>query len=299
MKPIHYGALLALGAIWGASFLFIHIAAPYFGPLALMSARVMIAAVILLSYAALMRSLPDFRHNWHRFLVVGTLNAAMPFSLIAFSELTLTSSLAAILNSTTPLFTALVAAVWIGEQLTWRKLLGIFLGMTGVVILVGGSALEINAELIVAALASLTAALCYGLGTVYASRNFGGGKPLHNAIGQLLGASAALLIPAGATLPQEAPPTNAVLALLALAVISTSVAYLIYFFLLNNVGPTRTATVTFLVPVFGTLWGALFLGDAITPGMLLGMVIILGSVRLVISARGKTRPTFAPHPAAK
>lgn len=285
MKPIHYAALVLLGAIWGSSFLLIRIAAPQLGPLVLMGGRVTVAAIALVTYAALLRKLPDFRANWGKYLFVGTMNAALPFSLIAWSELTLTSSLAAIINSTTPLFTALVAAMWIGEVLTGRKILGIILGMIGVSILVGGSALEFNAELVAAALASLLAALCYGIGTVFASRHFTGNAPMHNAIGQLLGATAVLAIPATVTLPQATFTTGAVLSLLGLALVATAFAYQLYFYLLNNVGPTRTATVTFLVPVFGTLWGVLFLQEQFTPGMLVGMAVVLTSVGLVTGVR--------------
>jgi drug/metabolite transporter (DMT)-like permease len=154
---------------------------------------------------------------------------------------------------------------------------------------VGGSALQVTPTLIVAALASLAAAFCYGLGTVYASEHFRETPILTTSIGQLLGAGVLLLIPSLAAVPQTVPPVDALLALLALAFLSTSFAYLLYFYLVNHIGPTRTITVTFLVPVFGTLWGVLFLQEVFTGGMLLGMVVILGSVGLVTGA-GQTAP---------
>ncbi len=298
MKPIHYVALVLLGAIWGSSFLLIRIAVPQLGPLVLMGGRVSLAAVALLLYAGLLGKLPNVRANWGKYLFVGTMNAALPFSLIAWSELTLTSSLAAIINSTTPLFTALVAALWVNEALTGRKIMGIVLGMIGVSILVGGSALEVDAMLILAALASLAAALCYGIGTVFASRYFTGNAPMHNAIGQLLGATAALSIPAAVTVPQANFTPGALLAMVALALVATAFAYQLYFYLLNNVGPTRTATVTFLVPVFGTLWGVIFLQEQFTPGMLLGLAVVLTSVGLVTGARFRKQFTRKHKPAA-
>lgn len=285
MKPIYLGALTLLGSIWGASFIFIHVAVVSFGPIPLMWGRVAIAAVALTMLGIMTKSIPNFRHYWRQFLIVGTINAAIPFTLIAWSELTLSASLASILNSTTPLFTAMIAAVWIGETLTWRKILGVVLGIIGVAILVGGSALTLTGSLVWATLASLGAAALYGVGTVYASRNFIGLKPLETSIGQLFGATTVLLIPMLLTLPNEIPPMNAIGSLLALALVSTAFAYLLYFYLLMNVGPTRTATVTFLVPVFGTFWGVLFLGDTLTAGMLVGMAIVLSSVGLVISGR--------------
>jgi drug/metabolite transporter (DMT)-like permease len=295
MKPIHIGALVLLGAIWGASFLFIRIAAHDFGPLLLMFVRVILAGAILLGYAVMTKQAPDLRSRWREFLIVGALNSAIPFVLIAWSELTLSSSLAAIINSTTPLFTALIAAFWGSEELTWQKVVGVILGVVGVAVLVGGSTLELNQAVILAALASVGAAFFYGLGTNYASRHFGGMRPLHTPIGQLFGASVVLLIPAGAAIPETMPSTNAIIALLALVLVSTTFAYIIYFYLLNNVGPTRTASVTFLVPVFGTIWGIMFLDEAFNAGMLVGMAIILASVALVLGARySKAKPIPKP-----
>jgi drug/metabolite transporter (DMT)-like permease len=291
MKPIHFGALLLLGAIWGASFLFISAAVHDFGPLALMFVRVFVAGMVLLAYAAMLKNTPDWRKYWRIFLIVGLFNSALPFTLIAFSEETLSASLAAILNSTTPLFTAILAAFWGRESLSPQKLLGVVLGIIGVTILVGGSPIPTNNDFFVAVLASLGAAFCYGIGTVYASRNLSGKiSGLHASIGQLLGAAVLLTIPAATTIPSVMPSTNAMLALLALTLVSTSFAYLIYFFLLQNVGPTRTASVTFLVPVFGSLWGVLFMNDAFNWWMLLGMLIIFTSVGLVMGLKfGKAK----------
>lgn len=170
MKPIHYGALLILGAVWGASFLFIGVAVPEFGPLRLMFIRVLLAGLILLGVARLtlrqtsLRDTLRLRENWRKYLIVGLLNSALPFTLIAFSELRLSVSLAAILNSTTPLFTALVAAAWGSEQLTGRKIVGVLLGVIGVGVLVGGAPLTLDQGILMAVLASLLAALFYGMG---------------------------------------------------------------------------------------------------------------------------------------
>jgi drug/metabolite transporter (DMT)-like permease len=285
MKPIHIGALVLLGSIWGASFLFIRVAAHEFGPLALMFTRVIVAGLVLLAYSAFLRQTPNLRSRWKEFVILGALNSAIPFVLIAFSELTLNASLAAIINSTTPLFTAVIAALIGSEQLTWQKIAGAVLGVVGVSILVGGSPLEMNSQVIIAALASVGAALFYGLGTNYASRYFTGMRPIETSIGQMLGASAVLLIPAGATIPAQVPSTGAIVAFLALALLSTSFAYLLYFYLINNVGPTRTASVTFLVPVFGSIWGIMFLKEPFSAGMLVGAAIILASVGLVLSSK--------------
>ena len=294
MKPIHYAALLLLGSIWGASFLFIGLAVHEFGPLLLMFLRVLGAGLVLVGLAQWRQRQQksetglNWRTNWRTYLVVGLLNSALPFTLIACSELSITASLAAVFNSTTPLFAVLIAAVWRNEPLTRRKLLGGFLGVVGVSILTGGGPLAVNAELIVAVLASLAAALCYGAGTVYAAKNLKGLTPIYASIAQLLSAAVLLAIPAVLAIPTTMPSPTAIIALLALTLLSTSFAYLLYFFLLQNVGSTRTASVTFLVPVFGTIWGIAFLQDPFNLGMLLGMGVILASVGLVTG--GQPRP---------
>ncbi|MBP8948431.1 MAG: DMT family transporter [Candidatus Promineofilum sp.] len=291
MKPIHYGALLLLGAVWGASFLFIGVAAPEFGPLSLMFARVLVAGLLMLGVAILtqrgdgLRATLRLRQNWRTYLIVGLFNSALPFTLIAFSELRLTASLAAILNSTTPLFTALVAAVWGSERLTGRKVWGVVLGVVGVAVLVGGAPLAINGAIVLAVLASLLAALSYGTGTVYAARHITGLPAATASTVQLLGAAVILAAPGALALPAERPSSAAVGALAALILLSTTFAYLLYFFLLKNIGPTRTASVTFLVPVFGSVWAILFLREPFSVWMLLGMAIILTSVGLVTSRR--------------
>jgi len=301
MKPIHYGALLLLGAVWGASFLFIGIAVPEFGPLPMMLARVLIAGLLLLAFAyftqrgAGLRTTLRLREKWRTYLVVGLLNSALPFTLIAFSELRLTASLAAILNSTTPLFTALVAAAWGSERLTGRKMWGVLLGVVGVAVLVGGAPLDVNRAIVVAVLASLLAALCYGLGTVYAARHITGLPGSYASTVQLLGAAVVLAGPGLLTWPAAPPSPAAIGALAALILVSTTFAYLLYFFLLRNVGPTRTASVTLLVPVFGTLWSILFLREPFNAGMLLGMGIILTSVSLVTARRPEPDGPPAAH----
>lgn len=296
MKAIHIVAMILLGAIWGASFLFIREAAHDFGPVVLMFLRVLLAGLVLVPIGyAMMKNRPanesvNLLSHWRAFLIMGALNSAIPFTLIAYSELTITASLASILNSLTPLCTALVAAAFVGEQLTGQKIIGAIMGIVGVAVLVGGSPLELNAEFLLAVAASIGAAVCYGLGTVYASRHIKGIPPIQASIGQLLGASAILALPSTVSIPATAPSMSAILSLTALVLVSTSFAYLIYFYLLSNIGPTRTASVTFLVPVFGTIWGILFLNEPSSIGMFAGMAIILLSVGLVIGVRFRKKP---------
>jgi drug/metabolite transporter (DMT)-like permease len=286
METRDLGALLLLGALWGASYMFIRVAVPALGPFALMGLRVALAASVLALYAALLvRDLPKFRSRWREFLIVGATNSAVPFTLIAAAEIELTASLAAILNSTTALFAAAVAAVWIGEALTMKKVFGLVMGLVGVAVLVGWDPIPLNSIVLLSVGAMLAASLSYAIGGVYVKRTFAGVPPLAMAIGQQAGAAVLLLPLAAVSLPEEAPPLPAALSALALTLLSTAVAYLLYFRLIENVGPTKTLTVTFLIPVFGLLFGVVLLGEPIGVGTLVGFGIILYSVALVTEVR--------------
>jgi drug/metabolite transporter (DMT)-like permease len=272
---------MLLGALWGGSFLFIRVAVPALGPFLLVESRVGLAAAALFLYALAAGSIPKIRGRWRSFLVLGFLNAAVPFSLISAAEIHLTASLAAILNATTVMFAAIVAAVWMGDALTARKAIGIVLGIVGVSVLVGWDPLPLNRAVLLAVAAMLLASLSYALGATYAKRSFSGVPPLGMAIGQLGGAAVLLLPLAVVSVPERAPSTVVTLSMLGLAFLSTAVAYLIYFRLIENVGPTSTLTVTLLVPVFGLLFGVLLLEEPFGFGTLAGLGSILTSVVLI------------------
>ena len=294
------GALVLLAALWGASYTFIRVAVPAFGPFTLMGLRVVLAASILALYAAaLAPGMPKLRSRWREFLIVGATNSAIPFSLIAAAEIELTASLAAILNSTTALFVAVVAAVWIGEALTIKKVFGLFMGLVGVAVLVGWDPIPLSGIVLLSVGAMLAASLSYAIGGVYVKRTFAGVPPLAMAIGQQAGAAFLLLPLAAVSFPQEAPPLPAALSALALTLLSTAVAYLLYFRLIENVGPTKTLTVTFLIPVFGLLFGVVLLGEPVGVGTLVGFGIILYSVALVTEVRLRGAKVEEDHPPSR
>src|SRR5215213_10700903 len=222
MRPRDFAALILLGALWGGSFLFIRVAVPALGPFLLVEWRVALAGVALFIYALALGRAPKIRTRWRSFAVLGFLNAALPFSLISAAEIYLTASLAAILNSTTVMFTAIVAAVWMGDVLTARKAIGIVLGIAGVTVLVGWDPLPLNGLVLLAVAAMLIASLSYALGATYAKRSFSGIPPLGMAIGQLCGAVALLLPLAVVSVPEEAPSTVEGLSMLGLAFLSTA-----------------------------------------------------------------------------
>lgn len=299
MKARDVGALGLLAALWGGSFLFMRLAAPTLGPIVVATARVGLAALALLAWAAAIGQHPRVWAGWRQFMVMGALNAALPFTLITAAELHLTAGLAAILNATTPLFAALVAAAWLGERLTLAKGSGLALGLGGVGVLVGWSPLPPGPLGLASVGACLLAALLYAVAGAYAKRTFVGVPPLRLAIGQQLGATALLLplaLPIGiATAPAMRPTPSVAAAILALAVLCTSVAYLLYFHLIASIGPTNTLSVTFLVPVFGLLWSALFLHEPLGPGTFLGLGLILASVLLVTGMLRRAAPNLPHH----
>ncbi|HLN61290.1 MAG TPA: EamA family transporter [Symbiobacteriaceae bacterium] len=283
------GALLFLSALWGGSFLFIRIAAPALGPIVLIEVRVLLAGLALLGYAYVTGNLPALRQYWRQYLAIGAINSAIPFVLISTAELHLPASLAATLNATTPLFGALVAALWLGEALTVRKVVGLLAGFAGVAVLVGLGPLELNRTALWSVGASLLAAIFYGVGAVYTKVKMPGGEPQGLALYSQLASAVVLLPVAPFALPAAWPSTTVVASVLTLALLCTALAYRIYFYLIVNVGPTRATMVTYLSPAFGMLWGALFLHESLGAGFLLGFPLILGSVALVSGGGSKAK----------
>ena len=284
MNTKDIGALFALAALWGASFLFIRIASPEIGPLLTIQGRVTIAAIALLIYMLMIGQSTQFKQRWKQYLIIGALNAAIPFTLIAFAALHLNASMSAIINSMTPLFTALVVWGWMKEKMNKQKWLGILTGISGVIILVGWSPIPLTSEVVMAIILSVLSTVAYSFAGVYAKQSFSGVPPLSVAYGQQL-AAALLLIPFTLfNLPESKSDisTIAAFSVLGLALLCTAVAYLLYFYLIESVGPTKTLSVTFLIPLFGMVWGAVFLNEQVTAGMLVGLIVILSSIFLIL-----------------
>lgn len=289
MTPLQLVGLVVLAAIWGASFLFIRMAVSSFGPFALMELRVLIGGLLLWLLAVVLRRRALWIAQWKKYVVLGALNAAIPFSLIAAAELVIPASLAAILNALTPVFTAIVSAMWLGQRIGLKLALGLLVAFAGVIVSVGWSPLELTLWPLLAAGAIAVASLFYAIGSNYSSRTFPAADPLTMSIGQNIGAALVLLPFALGTIPREMPSMPATGAMLALAIVCTAGAYQIYFWLLNNVGPTRTTSVTFLVPVFGLLWGNLILKEPLTTGMIGGLVLVFVGIVLMADLRMRPR----------
>ncbi len=274
--------LTTLAALWGGSFVFMRYAVPAVGPVPLTFARVALAALVLFLLAAARRKVPDLRLHWRGFAIVGLVNSALPFVLFCFAEQTIGASTAAILNATSPFFGAVAAAIWLGEALTARKIAGMTLGLAGVALLVGLQPEAPTRDTIVAIVACLVAALCYGLGAVYAKKRMQGVPSFALACGSQLSA-AIILAPALPFASVPGPVTSwVVFNVAALAIASTAIAYLIYFRLIADIGPSRALTVTFLIPLFGVVWGYVFLDEAITLSMLTGGALIVAGTALAL-----------------
>jgi drug/metabolite transporter (DMT)-like permease len=290
MSRKDFSILLLLAFSWGASFLFMRIASPELGPVVTTELRVALAAATLLLFAAVTKRKLGIRQHWKQFLVLGSINAALPFTLICMAELHLSASLAAILNATTPMFAALAAWGTQQEKPGLAKSAGLVTGLLGVAVLVGWSPVPLSGKVLLSVFFSLGAALAYGFGGLYAARVGRGLAPLALAAGQQLGAAVVLLPLAVIFAPRELPSSAAVFSVLGLSFICTSVAYLLYFHLIQSVGAVKTVSVTFLVPVFGLIWGVIFLNEPVYANTLAGLAIILLSVTLV---NRKTRPKAA------
>ena len=281
MSRKDFATLLLLAFAWGASFLFMRIASPELGPVFTTELRVTLAGAALLAYALLTRRKLGILKHWRQFLLLGAVNAALPFTLICMAELRLSASLAAILNATTPMFAALAAWGIRQEKPGLAKLAGLLIGLLGVAVLVGWSPIPLTGAVLLSVGFSLGAALSYAFGGLYASRVGRGLTPLALAAGQQVGASLVLLPLAVIYAPRHLPSAAAVYSVLGLSLICTSVAYLLYFRLIASVGPVKTVSVTFLVPVFGLMWGVIFLHEPVYANTIAGLVIILLSVLLV------------------
>jgi len=282
MPPRSLALLLLLAALWGGSFVFMRVAVPSLGPIPLAYVRVSLAAIALLILAFAQRRVPPFRTRWREFAVVGVVNSALPCALFSYGQLYVTAATGAILNATSPFFAAIAAAFWLGEALTAKKIAGMTLGITGVVILVGWHPESVSREVALALAACLAGAVCYALAGVYIKRKLTGVPSFAIACASQVMAAIALM-PALPFTSVPGPLTGIVLAnVVALALASTALAYLIYFKLIADAGPQRALTVTFLIPLFGVLWGYVFLGEALTASMLAGGALVVAGTALAL-----------------
>ncbi len=269
--------LLTLASIWGASFLFIKLGVDEVEPAVVVLGRLVVGVTVLVPVVLLRGAIPDLRAMWIPCVVLGALNNAVPYWLIAFAETRIDSGLAAVIQAAAPILTVVLATrIDPSQRVRGLRLVGVAVGFVGVALLVGVQ----EGSQLVGALAVLGTATCYAVSVLYAGRTVRSFPPLEVAIGQL-GVGMLLALPFGlAQLPSEAPPAKAVAAIVALGALSTGVAYLLYFTLIARAGASRAILVTYLVPAFALVYGTVFLDEPVTVSALAGLVLILGGTAL-------------------
>ena len=298
MQPVDIMRLFLLAAIWGASFLFMRIIAPVLGAIPTAFFRVSIAAVGLLVILALMRIDWNFRGKLKTCMLLGMINSGLPATLYSVAAQILPAGYSSIFNAMTPLMGVLIGGLFFSEKLTPTKIIGVFLGLFGVGILTRAGPVAFNIELLMGALSCLLATACYGFAGYLARRwldQEGGLDSRLSALGSMLGATLLLLPFFGYRVLTDPPASwggvSVWVSLLGLGLVCTAFAYILYFRLLTSIGPLSSMTVTFMIPPFGVLWGALFLDEPLSMAHVYGGVLIAVALWLVLrpGAVGKAK----------
>ena len=280
--PSWVGEFFLLSALWGASFLFMRLGAAEFGPLPTAGLRVLLATLFLWPILLRQGQWPALRQHWRPILLAGIINSAIPFALFAWAVLHITTGLTSILNATVPLFGALVAWLWLGDRIARQRWLGLALGFIGVALLAWRAPGGLGGKTGYAAwamAACLGASCCYALAASYTRRYLTGIPPLATATGSQLGASLGLALPMLWAWPATTPGWKAWAAVAAIAVLCTGIAYILYFRLIANAGPSRALAVTFLAPVFAVCYGVFFLQEPVTLWMLgCALIVVCGTM---------------------
>lgn len=285
MSSKNIGLLILLSAIWGGSFIFMRVLAPVFGAVGTANIRLLIGAAFLLVIFQFTGYRIQWRRDWKLLLGIGVINSAIPFSLFAYAALHIPASISVVINSMTPMFGAIFEGLLLKTKFTKSKIMGLVIGAIGVAIISGSKSLPGTRESYLAILACVMATFCYGLsgalikkyGQRLESKALAGGSQLFAGLALL-----PFLLSSGI----NAPVTFEVAAMaLVFGILCSAIAYLIYFYLIKEMGPTPALSVTFLMPVFGILWSSLLLGEAIYPEMVLGAAVILVGIFMIVKPK--------------
>jgi drug/metabolite transporter (DMT)-like permease len=274
--------LALLATLWSLQFLFMRVSVPVFGSPLVAEARALFAVAIVVPWALFAAQRIAPLAHWRDHLGIALTNNVLPFLLFAWAATALPAGYLAIINGTVPLWTGVFAALLLGERLGARRAAGFALGIVGVALIVNLGPVELGVRTLAGAGAALLGAACWGWAGVLIKQRFGKLPPVGLAAGSI-GFAALLMSPAWALAPApQAWTPEATAALVALGVVCSGIAYLPFFTLLRDIGPSRTLSVTFLVPVLGVFWGWLFLDEAVTLPMLAGAALVLGAMALVL-----------------
>ena len=264
--------LTALAAIWGSAFMFIKISAVDFGPILLVTLRLLIAGLVFMPFLLRKKKRSLFKAYLPAILIIAIVSNAIPFTMFAYASLGATSNMLGILNGTTAFLTTIIAYFWLKEAVTSKQIIGLFFGFIGVLILVNPSN---GSTTLMASLCAMIGSLCYAFNATYLQKYHSNSDKIV-LIGWSMLFGGLFMIPfASFNLPNAMPDTNSILALFWLAVISTGVGYLAYVRLIDRIGAVKTATLTYLLPVFSIIWGAIFLQEKITIFILGGFIFVM------------------------
>ena len=261
MKNKYWILITILGAVWGSAFMFIKIATPELGPIALVNIRLAVAGLIFTPFLLQKKYLQHFRSNLKNILVLSIVNTALPFSLFAYASLESSSNMLSILNGTTAIMAVVISTIWLKVKLNSYQIMGVFIGLFGIVVLANPDNIYISTK---ATVFCLSAAFCYALSANYIQK-FAYKTNTIVLIGWSLVLASIFLLPLTMiNLPSQFPSNSAILSILWLGVVSTGIAFLGYVRLIEKVGAVKTATVAYFIPIFGVIWGYIFLGEQIT-----------------------------------
>ena len=281
MQARHFAQLVLLSAVWGGSFPLIRIAVPAFGPAPLAFVRCVLAAIVLLLLLRIARQrLPALRH-WRSLALLGTVSVVSPFVLFNSAGLGLPAGYSAVLNATAPLFGVIAGAMFGEERLTRRRLAGCAAGLLGVALLVQLGPVTVSGTVVLGVLACIAASASYGFGSHFMKRAALEHHPLPASTVVHLGAAAILLLPAAVMAPAAPAPSNAWIAVGVLGLFTSGLMYWLSMRLMREIPASAATSSAFMIPLFGVVWGALFLGEPFTAGMLPGVALVLVACALV------------------
>ncbi|MBC7502355.1 MAG: DMT family transporter [Herminiimonas sp.] len=291
MSPIDLAKLVFLAAIWGGSFIFLRVAVPEVGPILTAMLRIVLAAVALMGFAMLTGVNMHWKRNLKPFALVGLFAGVLPFTFFSFASLHLPAAYSAVLNSTAPLFGALMSVLWLAERLTLRKLVGLMMGISGVAVLVGAGSLVLNKPVLIATSLCLMAAASYAVSSIIVKKTGhspdspeGTIHPIAMATGSLVLGGIMMLPLLPFAIPEVMPSARALWCVVGLSLLSSALAQAIFIPLIVKIGPTRAMSVSFLIPLFSMLWAFLFLHESVRMATLFGASIVLAAMWLVLSA---------------
>ena len=284
MEFKYWALLIFLGALWGSAFMFIKVATPEYGPVALVNARLIIASLIFLPILLRKKYLPLLSPIWKHVLILSVINNMIPFTLFSYASLGSSSNILAILNATTAFNTMVIAYFWINESVTLKQIIGLILGFIGVIILVNP---QNSAATLISSISCLFAAAFYSLSTVFIQKNSAKTNKLV-LIGWSIVFSAVLMMPISYIyLPESMPSFEANISAVWLGAVSTGLGFLGYVRLIDKIGAVKTSIVAYFLPVFGILWGYIFLDEKISTSVVIGCLVVLIGIFLATSNNNK------------